>query len=260
MRYPPSVALRILSQGKGSRRPLVLVYHVAAGYDDAFRAALPPEVLLANDTETNQAYYTTVPPLATTKAQLEQTASCQLGPIVLAGFSAGGFATRTILAAGGDPDALVLADATYGTDVAPWQAYARRALAGQRVLFASYSSNVFMEPRAPSPWRNLRTITGLDLPLGAGPGVQPRPEGVPVITAPTRLARGQCVVYAYPDLDHGNQGHVVLPKVLLPGALGMLPKPGRAGLVIAGVVAAAAAATLAVIGYRSRSSRRGTRS
>ena len=208
------------------------------------RAAAGPRALIANDTVVGSVY-SSVPPLAQTMAQLAPP-GVTFAPVVLCGFSAGGWATRTILQQGGDPDALVIADGTYGTvpaDWAAWKAYAQRAMAGQRTFLASYTSLLV----ASSTWHVLCDITGQLLPLGPVAG---RPAGVPLIQAGGSAGwqRGKFTVLGYPTNDgpgHEYQGDVVLPKMLhqlgLPSAAaGGLPfwEKALVGAAVASVLAA----------------------
>lgn len=218
------MSLRVVQPGSGSPRPLVLVYHVSSARDAAFTSSVPSSVAIANDTgPSGVGYYDTVPPLSQTLATLSQQLGASLSPVVLVGFSEGGFATNRLLKLGADPDALILADATYGGDLAAWKAYAARALSGERVMVASHSSNTFMEATGhPSPWRNLQSITGLTLPLGNGACIaQPRPNA-PLATAPVITSSGNVRVHSYPDCDHTAQGASVLPTILIPEALAMV--------------------------------------
>ncbi len=214
------MALRVIQPGSGSTRPLVLVYLQPLGSESAFN--LDPNVAIVADKEPSQNEYTDVAPLNETLATLSQQLGAIFSPVILAGFSAGGLAVRHLLNLGADPDVVVLADGTYGTDLAAWTAYAQKAIARQRVFVASYSSNIFMEPAHPSPWRNLRTITGFNLPLGDVPG---RPADAPVTSKPIFTQSGNAIVYSYPDRDHESQGRHVLPTVLVPKAFDLLGTP-----------------------------------
>jgi len=239
------VTLRIVQQGVGQRRPLVLVYHQNARDDAAMRAAAGPNALIANDTVAGSVY-SNVAPLAQTVAQLAPP-GVTLAPVVLCGFSAGGWATRTILAQGGDPDALVIADGTYGTapgDWAAWKAYAERAMAGQRTFLASYTSLLV----ASSTWHVLSAITGQLLPLGNVPG---RPAGAGLIKpgGMSGWQRGKFTVLGYPTNDqagHEYQGDVVLP-MMLRQATASTPAPAS-GIGAEEVLVAAAAALVLVGG------------
>jgi hypothetical protein len=242
------------------------VFHLNARDDAALKAAAGPNALIANDTVPQAqaaSYYTTIPPLSQTIAQLAP-AGVALSPVVVCGFSAGGWATRTILQKGGDPDALVVADGTYGTapsDWAAWQAYANRAMAGQRIFFASYTSLLV----ASSTWHVLCAITGQTLPLGPVAG---RPAGAPLI-APGGMAgwqKGKFTVLGYPTNDaagHEQQGDTVLPSMLrqamgaLRGAPAATPPSGLGeGLLIAaGVVAVLGAGLAVALPSRARASR-----
>ncbi|MFI5299230.1 MAG: hypothetical protein ACHREM_14125 [Polyangiales bacterium] len=214
------MALRVVSPGYGNQRPLVLVYKMGPEADATFVRALPSNVAIANDTGPSMVgYYNTIPALSQTISTLESELGATFSPVIIAGFSEGGFATKRILDLGGHPDAVVLADATYGTDLASWTTYAKAAEQGNGVFVASHSSNVFMEPSHPSPWRDLEKITGLTLPLGTGPGVSPRPANAPAIAQPFETVSGNVTVWSYPDLDHSAQGAHVLPEILLPAAI-----------------------------------------
>src|SRR5579884_2699172 len=199
------MALRVVQPGSGSVRPLVLVYlandatfdlpsNVAVVADDG-----PPGA----DTTVRSNYYLALPALADVLATLSQELGASFSPVVLAGFSAGGFAVKRFLDLGADPDAVVLADATYGGDLVSWTKYAARAKAGERVMSASYSMGTSR------PWENLESITGLNLAYGT----------------PTTVRSGNLVVHGYANGDHRAQGATVLPSVLVPEVLAQLPVP-----------------------------------
>ncbi len=207
---------RIVQLGSGSPRPLLLVYHLNARNDEALKAAVGPRALIVNDTTTGSNYSDT-PSLSTTLAGLRgRVGGAQLSPVVLAGFSAGGFATARILAQGGDPDALVVADGTYATTpagYADWRDYANLAKQGERVFLASNTSLIVPS----STWHILSAIAGVVLPLG--PSVANRPAGVPAIagSGPAVHRFGSFVIYSYPTDDvagHEHQGDAVLPMML----------------------------------------------
>lgn len=213
------MAIRVVQRGSGSPRPLFLGYHIPSSADEALAKALGSRALIVIDERSKWADYDTVDSLDKTLAGLGP----HLSPVILAGFSGGGNATRRILAQGGDPDALITADATYGSTPegwADWARYAARARRGERVFIASHTS--FLYPSA--TWLVLKAITGWDLPLGAGaPGT---PAGTPTIGAAgfERHSAGKLVVYSYPTWDmpgHMRQATGVLPKMTTE-AMGML--------------------------------------
>jgi pimeloyl-ACP methyl ester carboxylesterase len=220
---------RIVQLGSGSPRPLLLVYHLNARNDAALRRAMGPAALIVNDTTEGSSYGDT-PSLAATVAALRgQIGGAALSPVIVAGFSAGGFATARILAQGGDPDALVVADGTYATTpagYADWASYADRAKRRERVMVASHTSLIVPS----STWHVLSAISGVLLPLGAA--VANRPAGVPAIPASgSSLYRsGNLFIYSYPTDDkvgHEQQGDLVLP-MMLQRALAMI-KPAAVG-------------------------------
>lgn len=181
------------------------------------QAAAGSDAFIANDTvpqaQAVQYYATSIPSLAQTISHLAP-AGVNFSPVVVCGFSAGGFATRRILQLGGDPDALVIADGTYGLnppDWAEWQAYAQRAMAGQRTFLASYTSLQV----ATSTWHVLSAITGAALPL-----------------ADYRWQRGNFTVLGYAGTQHQQQGDIVLPMMLRQAMQG-LGRSSRAGAVLA---------------------------
>jgi len=190
-------AARIVQRGAGDPRPLLLVYHLDARDDDALRGAVPPATLIANVTQRGSDYLDT-PPIADTLAQISELAGgVRFTPVIVAGFSAGGFATKRILDQGGDPDALVVADGTYGSSPGAWADYAARARRGERVFIASHTA--LQGPT--STWRVLSAIVGFVLPLDRE----------------ARLENGNFIVYSYPTQDltgHQRQGDIVLPAML----------------------------------------------
>lgn len=235
--------MRVVQPGAGSSRPLLLAYHVPTNDDAALRSALGPSVLIAVDNRPAWEDYAGVDPLSKIVPLLEQRYGTKLGPILVAGFSAGGNGTRTILAKGGDPNALITADATYGSSpesMSDWDAYAKRALTGSRAFIASHTSYLGQS----ATWRVLRAITGWDLPLGAG--APSAPAGILTIKGPSeRRQQGNLVVYSFPTWD--MPGHMVQASSVLPAmaveALRMVGGgTGRSspwGLVFAGLLAGA---------------------
>lgn len=217
MRYDGFVSSpRIVQTGSGRVRPLLLVFHTSERHDAALRSAMGPSALIVSDTTPGSTYGDT-PPLATTVASLKDRFGVQrFAPTIVAGFSAGGFATRQILTQGGDPDALVIADGTYASapsGYAQWKDYAERAKRGQRVMLASNTSLIVTS----STWHVLSDITGVTLPLG--PSVANRPAGVPVLygSGPAVLRQGQLLVFSYPTDDspgHEQQAAAALPMML----------------------------------------------
>lgn len=236
-------SLRIVQEGSGAVRPLVLVYHLNAAVDPALREAAGPNATIANTTAPGSVY-ADIPSLDTTLAQLAQAlgGGVRFSPIVAAGFSAGGFATRTLLERGGRaPDAVVVADGTYATappQWAAWERYANDARLGRGVFVASHTS--YVAP-ASNTWHVLKAITGWDLPLG--PGAAPRPPDVPLLHLPfERRQAGNLVVYSY-DGTHNAQGAVVLSQMIAE-ALGMTKGAAKKRWGWVGVTALAALATV----------------
>lgn len=222
------MALRVLQPGSGNPRPLVVIYLLP---QDTSNFRFPENVAVVADTgpegtfDQRQAYYaSSVPPLDQLLSALQQQLGTSFGPVVLAGFSMGGFAVRRLLALGADPDAVVLADATYGSDLVAWTNYAQKALRQERVFVASHSSSVA------APWQNLKAITGFNLPYPS--------------SNTTRV--GNAVVHAYSDTNHSDQGTVVMPTVLIPEALELV-KSGKSSQSYAWIVLAGAAAGF--VGY-----------
>ena len=205
------MTLRIVQEGSGSTRLLVLIYHLNARNDAAVAAAAGPSAFIANDTTIGSQYQDT-PPLADTIAQLAPD-GVTFSPVIVCGFSAGGLATARILAQGGDPDALVVADGTYASvpsQWAGWQAYANRAMDGQRTFLASYTS--YMGDT--STWHVLSAIIGETLPVGP---VVDRPADAPLMKTSSYWKSGNFTIYGYPTNDmpgHEYQGDVVLPMML----------------------------------------------
>lgn len=228
--------MRVVQEGAGMPRPLLLIYHLSDAADAALKNAAAPTALIINDTRTN--LYVDVPTLAATVADLEAQYQTKLAPVVLAGFSQGGITTRQLLDRGADPDALIIADGTYGTDYRSWRRFADLAKARQKLMLASYSSS------NPHPWDGLKAVTGF--PLGIRAGV-----GVPVIAEPTKYEQGSLVVLGYPDLDHAAQGLVVLPKMIAAAFDALTVKPPTRTRVT-GLAIAAIAAMGAVVWWQTK--------
>lgn len=227
--------MRIVQEGSGSTRPLILVYHLNEVNDDALRAAVPANATVVNDTRTY--HYVDVPTLSDTVASLQAQLGALFAPVVLAGFSEGGLVTRDLLNRGANPDALVIADGTYGTDYASWTKYADAAKARTKAMLASYSAGTNQ------PWTGLKAITGFPLAFGSA------------LTQPTKYADGSLAVLGYGDGDHTKQGSVVLP-LMITTALNALSVSGPSASessikpVVAAVLITGAAAALAWAIYR----------
>lgn len=248
---------RIVQVGSGAKRPLLLIYHLNARNDAAIQAAVGPNALIVNNTTVGSNYSDTSA-LATTIASLSAQTNSQLSPVIVAGFSAGGFATERILAQGGDPDALVVADGTYATSpagYAAWQSYASLAKQGRRIFIASNTSLIV----ASSTWHVLSVIAGVTLPLG--PNVANRPSGVPAIVGPgpSVYRNGNFIVYSYPTDDvagHEYQGDSVLPMML---AQTMAMLRVSAGGINMALVASGAAIVAVIAGFFAMMHFAGTR-
>ncbi len=211
----------------------MLVYHLAEAADAAVIQASPSAALIVNQTgPTNTGFYNNEPPLPLTVKTLEAQFGCRLTPVILAGFSEGGLVTKRLLDLGGDPDALVIADGTYGTDYRSWTKFAERAKRQERAMLASYSAGT------PKPWQGLKAITGFDLKYGTE------------LPQPTAYRQGSLAVLGYGDGNHSKQGVEVLPKMVASAFLA-LPKPVGPSMPptsSAGVILGAAIALLAAAG------------
>jgi len=214
------MTLRMVQLGQGPVRPIVIVYNLTAELDDEIKKAAGPDAVIANDTRAPfQNLYSQISPLSDSIAEIQGKVgpTVRLGPVLVAGFSEGGSATQRVLALGGNPDAMVIADGSHapltpGTrTVAPhtidgWTAYAEKARSGEKVLVASHTSLIYVETM-PTPyastWRVLRDATGFDLPLGTGAAVVGRPADVPAIegAGPVKHMNANLVVYSYPGAD-----------------------------------------------------------
>jgi len=241
---PPNVT--VTQSGSGDPRPLILVYRpgVSAAADAALRERAPAALIATDTTPT-----ATVRPLAETVAALEQLVGARLSPIVLAGFSEGGLGTRQLLQLGADPDALVIADGTYGAPDG-WRPYADRARRGTRVFVASHGIPVSVA----SPWRALSALTGETLPLAAN---TPNRPDAPVLREPfERRQYGSFIVYSYGG-THSAQGAQVLPT-MIGEALARVTPASTAGVSAGAVLGGAALVGAAGVGayYSLRPARR----
>lgn len=213
---------RLVQAGRGSLRPIVIVWHVTIALDSAIRAALGPDPCIVN---------VTAPPSGERATYDESTAAAgylsalvagvatkqgfTAGPLVLVGFSAGCRAVRACLRAGNQPAAVVAIDGTHGNwptrtedQIAPWRAAFDRARQDPAsfLFAASHSGLTYVEGLKPNPyastWRVLREVTGWPLAVAKG---GPRP----VVTR-----EGGAVVFSTDAQDHVAQARVFLPKIL----------------------------------------------
>lgn len=250
------MSLRIVQTGSGNPRPLVLIYHLNERVDPALRAAAGSSALIVNDT-TSGSDYSNTPPLDQTIQTLRQmTGASNFSPILVVGFSAGGWATKRILEQGGDPDAVVVADGTYATSPdgwAAWQRYAELAKVRKRAFVTSNTS--LLVPS--STWHVLSAIAGTTLPLGAVAG---RPADAPLIqgAGPARYENGNFVILSYPTNDmpgHLYQGDVVLPAMIAE-ALSKVSGSRKAGAVFAVLAGIFAAGSFAYFLHAQRATPR----
>jgi hypothetical protein len=219
---------RIIQRG-AAPGPLVLVYHLNERANDALRLAAPTATI-ANDTVHGSMYQDA----ETIDKSIAEIGGGPYAPVVLAGFSAGGLATRRVLEQGSDPDALVIADGTYAmseSQMAAWKAYAAKARAGQRVMLASHSA--YSAPN--NTWHVLQEIAGVPLPLNGE----------------NRFQDGNLIILSSPTA-HNYHGEVLLPRMVgealtMLGAQKPAPEKKPAPWVAAlGILAAAGAAAIII--------------
>lgn len=216
------MAERMVQQGVGQARDLVVVYYLAAELDSKLKQAAPGALIL-NDTRANTAEYRVVggggiAPIRDLAARTGREQGCIIRSITLVGYSAGCQALRAQLQRGaGDlVDGLVPVDGTHASfpapselmEIKPWRDFADQARAKRKVMTATHTMLTYTE-QLPKPfmctWHVLQRVTGWPL-------AEQGEDGVPVPTEEGFLA-----VWSYADADaagHRYQGREALPAAL----------------------------------------------
>lgn len=212
---------RIVNEGSGAERDLVVVYFLASPNDAAIVAAAPGAIVV-NDTRVLTEQYAIeggvgITPLADLVTELQRKLGCSVRSITLCGWSVGCKAVRTQLLKtdGQGIDAVVAIDGVTGSypiptasQAWPWVTLASKAKEGKSVFIASHTMLTYTEKLAQpfmSTWRMLQRVTGFAL-------AKQGPDDEPVLTQ-----EGNCLVWSYAASSaagHTFQGQHVLPRCL----------------------------------------------
>ena len=239
---PPMLGFRLVQEGEGSPRALVVIYNLAAGgknrtIDKAITDAVGPRVAIINQTIAPSGihhpdYSVTqgkIAPLPDVVAAWRGKLGAELGPVVVAGFSAGGKGVREQLKY--DPAGAFVADGTHASDppdwanqILPWHPILAMATAGARALVLTHT---MIEPSGYLGTREtIEHITG-----------QSHRTDRPATTFDVGNAR----VYSYPGADAAAHVHqatkvfapklaetlkLIDPKLCIGGSCGPTPGPG----------------------------------
>lgn len=204
------MSFRLVQQGEGNPRPLVVLYLVGAPVDSDLREALgQTPAIAAYDEPVGEALSIT---LSCAQAKMQADVS----DVILVGYSAGCKAVRRELMNGFDPAGVFTIDGTHA-DLPPldwqiqiWQTYAERARRSERLFVATCTQNTYVETSLPkggcysATVSVLRRVTGYPLEPSENPAGE---------------HDGALHVYSFSSAPtdraaHGKQQTEVLPALL----------------------------------------------
>lgn len=223
--------MRVVQVGSGVRRDFVVVYHLSAALDARVRSAFGQDAAIINVTEDpfKQRYgrvgVNGLRPIADLIDDFRRSHdACDIGRLVLVGYSEGCQAVRAQLRDGVSPSVIVVADGTHGSwpltraDTEVWSVWWARAVAGECAFLASHSGLTYVE-KLPSPyastWTVLQRVSGWKLPL---------PRGTDTVRQ-----QGSAIVWSNGDADknaHVRQATEVLPTMLEQAAAWLAARAG----------------------------------
>jgi len=202
--------MRLVQAGSGSRRPLVVVYHLNEKADADLIDAVGPTACVVNITvpQAEIGSYAGMTSFADVVAWARAATGEDFGvsAYTLAGFSGGYLGVESHLRAGEHPDAVVVADAIQSPRpgspeaVRGWIEAAQRARNRDAVFLASHSTQG--QTQLLSTGETLRLITGFPL------------DAAGTLDDPATSSDGNLIVLSYAGNDHQAQGYVVLPRML----------------------------------------------
>lgn len=208
------MALRLVQQGMGATRPLVVTFLAWAGMDAKIRAAFgPAPCIVADDSAKGTETLKEIVEFAHTNAGVSHVSR-----LALIGYSAGCQRVRKLRIDGANADAYLLSDGTHASwPPQEWQIAWLRDLAadarkGKVLMVASHTWQTYTEKLTPplKPFAStvtvLRQATGFPLDHGGPPD------------APVVSREGQLWVYSYTTKEadmkaHSYQAMVVQPKL-----------------------------------------------
>lgn len=218
---------RIVQVGQGSTRPLVAVYFLGRENDARIRDACGPAPAIVNITKgAPWEVHAGLMRLSHVVDWTRQRVSARISRTVGAGWSQGCKGWRSQLAAGEEPDALVLADGIHGSlvgtepyqgHVDTWRTFVEQAKRGDKVFFASDCGHKYVETLQRGAYASvatmLRAITGWQLPDASARGRS--------AADPERHQEGLAVVYRSGEGLSGPNGeaHVAHAQHVLPRML-----------------------------------------
>lgn len=202
--------LRIVQQGQGNPRQLVVLYLVGSPMDPELRAALGPDpAIIAYDDPKGE-------PLPTTMSHVTTKSPVNVSDVILVGYSAGCQAVRRELMAGHDVAGVVAIDGTHASlpplqwQLDVWRDYAEKARRGERLFVATCTQNTYVETDLPKAQRYSATLSILR-----------QVTGFRIIPSETPAGEhdGALHVYGYASektdkMAHARQQTVVLPQML----------------------------------------------
>lgn len=212
------MTVRLVSKSTNARFVLVL-FHLTAELDQTIKGAVGPNVTIVNATGAPfSGYYAAIKDINSIFSAAGLLPIHDESTLVLAGFSEGCQAVRSLLRAGLRPRAVVAADGTHAGwpvdegSVIPWRdAFERAAVEDSPYIFAaSHSGLTYVERLKPpqnayaSTLSVLRKVTGWDLTI-------PDDGGTHISTA------GNAAIWSCAGADapaHIRQGREVLPDML----------------------------------------------
>lgn len=214
------MAFRLVQQGEGNPRPLVVLYLVGSPLDPELREALgqTPSIVAYDDPDGDA--------LPTTIARVEATTKAAVSDVILVGYSAGCKAVRRELMNGQDASGILTIDGTHA-DLPPaiwqievWRQYAERARRGERLFVATCTQNTYVETELPKGRRYSSTVSVLRKVTGHALEPSDNPAGE---------HDGALHVYSFSSAQTDSAAHAKQQTIVLPIMLVRHAKPWLEG-------------------------------
>jgi hypothetical protein len=211
-----AMGLRLVQQGQGDPRPLVVLYLVGSPMDPELCAALGPgPAIVAYDDAVGA-------PLITTISFVTAKTGSGVSDVILVGYSAGCQSVRGELMAGSNVSGVLAIDGTHANlppekwQIDVWRNWAALARQSERLFVATCTENTYVETSLPVPQRYSATISVLRLVTDFQIIPSEHPAGE---------HDGALHVYGYSSATTDKAAHARQQTVVLPDMLARHAKP-----------------------------------
>lgn len=211
---------RLVQQGEGNPRPLVVLYLVGSPLDPELREALGKTASIAAYDDPNGEGL----PATISRVQAETEAA--VSDVILVGYSAGCKAIRRELMNGQDVAGILAIDGTHANlppadwQIEVWQKYAERARQCERLFVATCTQNTYVETALPQGQRYSATVSVLRQVTGYA--LEPSDD-------PAGEHDGALHVYSFSSAPTDSPAHAKQQTIVLPVMLARHAKPWLEG-------------------------------